>query len=82
MSLKPTLRLGPIPDRTPVKVRLSLAPDVHDALADYAALHAKEFGRAAPVAVLASLMIEQFLEGDANFKRARKSLRPLTTAKE
>lgn len=82
MSLKATLKLGPIPDRTPVKLSLSLAPDIHDALADYAALHAKEFGRTAPLAVLASLMIEQFLEGDANFKRARKSLRPSTTTEE
>lgn len=70
-----SLKIGAIPDRTPVKLSLSLSPDVHDALQDYASIHEKEFGQQAPVADLAVLMIERFLASDAQFKRARKFLR-------
>lgn len=70
-----SLKIGAIPDRTPVKLSLSLSPDVHDALQDYASIHAKEFSQNAQVTDLAALMIERFLESDAQFKRARRSLR-------
>jgi len=69
-----SLKLGPLPDRNPVKLGLSLTPDVHDALRDYAALHANAHGQEAPLPELAALMIEEFLNGDAAFKRARKAL--------
>lgn len=69
------LKIGAIPDRTPVKLSLSLSPDVHDALQDYASIHEKEFGQGAQAAELAALMIERFLASDTQFKRARKSLR-------
>lgn len=77
-----TLKLGPIPDRTPVKITLSLAPDVHKALACYAELHAQTYGQEAPLADLAALMIEEFLELDAGFKRARKTNRLQKNGKE
>lgn len=32
-----SLKLGPIPERAPVKLNISLAPPVHEALVDYAA---------------------------------------------
>lgn len=32
-----SLKLGPIPDQKPVKVTMSLTPDIHAALTDYAA---------------------------------------------
>lgn len=32
-----TLKLGPIPERAPIKLNISLAPSVHEALVDYAA---------------------------------------------
>lgn len=69
-----SLKIGAIPDRTPIKLSLSLSPDVHDALQDYASIHAKEFGQNAQVTDLAALMIERFLASDTQFKRARKSL--------
>ena len=69
-----SLKLGPLPDRTPVKLALSLPPDVHEALCDYAKLHGREHGAEAPVADLAALMIERFLDSDAAFKRARKAM--------
>ena len=67
-----SLKLGPIPDRKPVKLSLSLAPDVNDALNDYAAIHAREHGTEVKPGDVAGLMIERFLEGDTQFKRARK----------
>ena len=70
-----SLKIGAIQERKPAKISLSLPPDVHEALNDYAVIHAKEFGRKTPVGELAALMIEKFLNSDAAFKRARKSLR-------
>ena len=77
-----SLKIGAIPDRTPVKVTASLPPEVHEALQDYAAIHACEFGQEAPVGDLAALMIERFLNSDIAFKRARKSLRQSNSNKE
>lgn len=67
-----SLKLGPIPDRNPVKMSIALPPDVHDALSDYSKIYSREHGQELQLAVLASLMIEKFLESDAAFKRARK----------
>jgi len=74
-----SLKLGPIPDRTPVKLNLSLAPDVHEALTDYAAIHKREYGNDVKPGDVAGLMIEKFLESDIRFKKLRKSFEhPLT----
>lgn len=77
-----SLKVGPLPDRSPVKLTLALAPSIHAALQDYAAIHKREFGGEASVADLAALMIEQFLQSDSAFRRARKSLRQSAAAKE
>ena len=69
------LKIGPVIERASVKLGVSLSPDVHDALADYALLHAREHGRELALADLAALMIEKFLWTDAGFRRARKALR-------
>ncbi len=70
-----SLKIGPVVERAPIKLGVSLAPDVHDALADYALLHARAHGRELALADLAALMIEKFLETDAGFRRARKTFR-------
>lgn len=77
-----SLKIGAIPERKPVRITLSLPPDLHAALIDYAAIHAAEFGRKASVNDLAILMIERLLNSDAAFRRARKSLRQPQSAKE
>ncbi|MGE0183972.1 MAG: DUF2274 domain-containing protein [Parvularculaceae bacterium] len=77
-----TLKIGAIVERKPAKITLSLPPDVHEALSDYAVIHAREFGTKAPISELAALMIEQFLNSDAAFKRARNSLRKQTGERE
>ena len=77
-----SLKLGPIPDQKPVKFTMTLPPDIHAALTDYAALHAREYGKQSSVADIAGLMIEKFLASDRQFKRARKSLQSSTASKE
>jgi len=70
-----SLKIGAIPERKSVRITLSLPPDIHAMLADYAVIHAKEFGKNTPASELAVLMIERFLNSDTAFRRARKSLR-------
>ena len=77
-----TLKIGAIVERKPAKITLSLPPDVHAALQDYAAIHAREFGRKTPIGELAALMIEKFLDSDAAFRRARKTFRKNPSEKE
>ena len=66
------LRLGKLPDRTPVKVAISLSPELHRALTEYAALYEEAYGQAEPVQELIPAMLASFLEGDKNFARRRR----------
>jgi hypothetical protein len=76
-----SLKIGPVGNRAPTKLSIALAPDIHDALADYARLHAREFGREIALAELAALMVEHFLQSDAGFRRARKTLTSSSSSK-
>jgi len=69
-----SLRLGKLPDRTPVKLTIAVDPDLHDALRDYAEIYAQTYDKAERVETLAPFMLDGFLNGDAAFKRARKQL--------
>ena len=73
-SNAPTLRIGKLPDLTPVKMTIYVDPEVHRMLQDYAQLYAQNYGeKVAPVALVPS-MLANFLASDNGFKRARKSL--------
>ena len=65
------LKLGPLPDRTPIKLSISMMPDLHQALTDYAALYAQTYGRDEPVTELIPAMLAAFLESDRAFARVR-----------
>jgi hypothetical protein len=67
------LKLPQLPDRTPIKLSISVLPDLHQALADYAALYAQTYGRDEPVAELIPAMLSAFLESDRAFVRERDS---------
>jgi len=69
-----SLRLGKLPDRTPVKLTIAVDPDLHAALSDYAEIYAQTYDTAERIETLAPFMLEGFLNGDAVFKRARKQL--------
>lgn len=68
------LKLKPLPDRVPVKLTITLSPDLKKALDDYARLYARTYGAEEPVAELVPFMLEGFLQGDHAFKKARKDL--------
>ena len=65
------LKLSQLPDRTPIKLSISVLPDLHQALADYAALYAQTYGRDEPMAELIAAMLATFLESDRAFVRER-----------
>ena len=68
----PELKLGKLPDRTPVKISFAASPELNQALQDYAAVYRATYGQAETVAELIPFMLEAFLEGDRGFAKARK----------
>ena len=68
------LKLTQLPDRIPVKLTITLQPDLKKALDDYAALYARTYGSEEPVAELVPFMLENFLKADAGFRKGRKEL--------
>jgi len=72
---KPALRIGRLPDLTPVKLTVSLEPEVHQMLEDYAQIYNDSYGETVKPVELVPSMIAGFLATDNGFKRARKALR-------
>ena len=70
----PELKLARIPDRTPVKLTITLLPDVRQALQDYALIYAEAYGRDVTVPELIPAILSGFLESDRGFARARAAL--------
>lgn len=68
------LKLAQLPDRIPVKLTITLQPDLKKALDDYAAMYSRTYGADEPVAELVPFMLESFLRADAGFKKGRKDL--------
>lgn len=66
------LKLGRLPDRTPVKITISVTPDLSQALSDYAELYLLEYGKAEAVSELIPAILSSFLESDRAFLRHRK----------
>ena len=71
---KLTLRIGKLPDLTPVKLTVSLEPEVHQMLEDYAQIYSESYGEKVKPTALIPSMITGFLSTDSGFKRARKSI--------
>lgn len=67
----PELRLAKLPDRTPVKLAITITPDLQAALQAYAAIYASTYGVEEPVAELIPAMLTTFLDGDRAFNQAR-----------
>jgi len=70
----PELKLARLPDRTPVKLAITITPDLNEALRDYAALYAETYGQKETIAELIPAMLSGFLESDRAFQKrgARK----------
>lgn len=69
------LKLGKLPDRTPVKLTISVAPDLNQDLTDYAAAYRETYGEAESVTDLVPYMLRAFLDGDRGFAKARQASR-------
>jgi hypothetical protein len=66
------MKLSKLPDRTPVKLTTILMPDLAARLRDYADFYAETYGTREEVADLVPFMLEAFLDGDADFRRASR----------
>jgi hypothetical protein len=67
------LKLAKLPDRTPIKLAISVTPDLHAALTAYAALYAETYGSEEAVTELVPAMLASFLEGDRAFRSRAKA---------
>lgn len=67
------IKLGRLPDRTPVKTSIALPPELGQALSDYSDFYAKSYGRTEPLGELIPAMLAAFLESDREFARSRKA---------
>ncbi|MFZ5703888.1 MAG: DUF2274 domain-containing protein [Pseudomonadota bacterium] len=65
------LKLAKLPDRTPVKLNLVLAPHLAADLNAYADLYRERYGSDEPLTELVPAMLSAFIEGDRQFKRPR-----------
>lgn len=70
----PEIKLAKLPDRTPVKVSITVAPDLHAVLSDYATIYNRSYGQSQPLAELIPHMLAAFLASDRGFAKARASL--------
>ena len=71
----PDLKLSKLPDRTPVKLTITISPELHRVLGDYAAVYNETYGASEPVQELIPAMLESFLESDRAFAQRRRSAR-------
>jgi len=69
----PELKLAKLPDRTPIKLAITVTPDLHQMLQQYATLYAEAYGREEAITELVPAMLTAFLESDRGFAKARKA---------
>ncbi len=74
------LKLGRLPERTPVKIAITVTPELNDALKDYGEIYRRNYGQKESVAELIPFMLEAFINSDAGFRKARKELDATGTA--
>ncbi len=67
----PDIKLGRLPDRTPVKLTIFVLPDLNQALAEYAKLYAETYGREEAIADLIPAMLSAFLDSDRGFLKSK-----------
>jgi hypothetical protein len=69
----PELKLARLPDRTPIKLTVTITPDLNQALVQYAAAYASTYGREEPITELVPAILAAFLDGDREFAKRRKT---------
>ena len=66
------LKLARLPDRTPVKIGITVSPDLNRGLQAYVEIYRETYGDSEPIADLIPFMLEAFLENDRGFAKARR----------
>lgn len=70
----PELKLAKLPDRTPIKLAITVTPDLHTALTEYVAVYKQTYEQEEPLAELVPHMLAAFLASDRGFAKAREAL--------
>lgn len=68
----PDLKLAKLPDRKPVRITITVRPELNAALQSYAELYRETYGEEETVPQLIPFMLENFLKGDYGFAKARR----------
>jgi len=71
----PELKLAKLPDRKPVKIAITVSPNLNQKLGAYAEAYKGAYGNEEKVSDLIPFILEQFLDGDRQFigKRRRSN---------
>ena len=69
----PDIKLGRLPDRTPVKLSIKLEPELHRRLGEYARFYQAEHGEEVALADLVPAILQSFLLSDRAFLRATRT---------
>ena len=71
------LKLARLPDRTPVKMTITISPELNKSLSQYADDYNKAYGNAEPEQpnALVPYILQSFLDSDRAFVRAQKERR-------
>ncbi|MFN3313110.1 MAG: DUF2274 domain-containing protein [Hyphomonas sp.] len=71
---QPSLKIGPLPGRTPLKISVLIDPALKTEPETYAAVYAEAYGSAPGTEALVPAMLETFLASDAGFRRAGRAI--------
>ncbi len=66
------LKLAKLPDRTPVKLTVTISPELNSALLQYAGYYEKSYGQKENVVELVPYMLQAFLGSDKGFRKVVK----------
>lgn len=69
----PAIKLARLKDRTPVRLTISLAPELSQMLGEYAVYYAAAYDAEEPVGELVPAILASFLESDRAFQAARRN---------
>ncbi|PHZ85110.1 DUF2274 domain-containing protein [Paremcibacter congregatus] len=63
------LKLGPLPNRTPVKLTVSLPAEIFELLTDYARVFEQTYGAKESCENLIPYIVEAYIKGDSSFNK-------------
>jgi hypothetical protein len=61
-----------LPDRTPVRIAITISPDLNRSINAYAELYREAYGKAESIGELIPYILDAFLKSDHSFARARR----------